>query len=132
MHSSPRPTSHHRLRRCISALVFVAGISAGASGCSEDALDLAKEAEAVFSDDTVWRGDHRYVTVTITETSFLSVIDLEMYLAKLGFSPAVYERMNRTRALDGTQSATADGVNVTWTYHPDNGLQAVFEREVER
>lgn len=65
-------------------------------------------------------------------TSFLSVIDLEMYLAKLGFSPAVYERMNRTRALDGTQSATADGFNVTWTYHPDNGLEAVFEREVER
>lgn len=86
----------------------------------------------MFSDDTVWRGDHRYVTVTITESAILSVLDLETYLTELGFSPAVYERMNRTRALDGTQSATAHGVNVSWTYHPDNGLQAVFEREVER
>lgn len=133
MHPPPRQAfSYQRLRRCAAILVLITGIGAGVSACSEDTTDLASEAEAVFSDDTVWRGDHRYVTVTITETSFLSVIDLEMYLAKLGFSPAVYERMNRTRALDGTQSATADGVNVTWTYHPDNGLEAVFEREVER
>ena len=34
-------------------------------------------------------------------------------------------RMLRTRALDGTQR-TADG-RVSWTYHPDNGLQLVID-----
>ena len=45
---------------------------------------------------------------------------------ELGFSSAAVQRMGQTRALDGTQEADADHVNVTWTFHPDDGLQAVF------
>jgi hypothetical protein len=100
--------------------------------CSTDQLDLASTAEEVFADSAVWRGDANFLTVTITERTFLSTLDLEVFLAELGFSPAVYERMNRTRALDGTQAASSSMANVTWTYHPDNGLQVVFEREVDR
>jgi len=36
------------------------------------------------------------------------------------------ERMAVTRALDGVQSAQWAGYEVTWTYHPDSGLDAVF------
>ena len=35
--------------------------------------------------------------------------------------------MGQTRALDGTQRAEGKNVNVSWTYHPDDGLQIVFE-----
>ena len=45
---------------------------------------------------------------------------------ELGFSSAAVQRMGQTRALDGTQEADADHVNVPWTFHPDDGLQAVF------
>ena len=41
------------------------------------------------------------------------------------WGPADVKRMGTTRALDGTQK-TADG-KVSWTYHPDNGLQIVAE-----
>jgi hypothetical protein len=102
------------------------------AACSEDPVDLAAVAAETFSTESVWRGDARHVTVTITDAHVLEILAVEVYLDQLGFSPAVYERMNRTRALDGTQSATSTVANVTWTYHPDNGLQAVFEREEER
>ncbi len=49
------------------------------------------------------------------------------YLDELGFSSAVAERMSKTRALDGTQTAEGNNCNVSWTYHPDDGLQMVFE-----
>lgn len=39
---------------------------------------------------------------------------------------AIVSRMGQTRALDGTQEASGGGVTVTWTYHPDDGLSAVF------
>ena len=35
--------------------------------------------------------------------------------------------MSNTRAFDGTQEAEGKNSNVTWTCHPDDGLQMVFE-----
>ena len=41
--------------------------------------------------------------------------------------PGTLEKLRlASSALDGTQEADADHVNVTWTFHPDDGLQAVF------
>jgi len=47
-------------------------------------------------------------------------------LGVLEAPPGVMERMNQTRAIDGTLSETWPGYVVTWTYHPDQGLVAVF------
>lgn len=47
-------------------------------------------------------------------------------LDKLGAPSGIVERMSRTRALDGMQTETWPGYKVTWTYHPDSGLDAVF------
>jgi hypothetical protein len=54
---------------------------------------------------------------------------LKRMLTELGFSSAVIDRMDKTRALDGTQNADGKNCNVTWTYHPDDGLQMVFEAD---
>lgn len=51
-------------------------------------------------------------------------------LTTLGAPSGVVERMERTRALDGTQSEEWGGYRVTWTYHPDAGLDAVFSYTV--
>ena len=45
----------------------------------------------------------------------------------LGFSDSVYTKMIRTRALDGMQTDSIDGIKVTWTYHPDHGLEVIYE-----
>ena len=46
----------------------------------------------------------------------------------LGMPDSVIEKMLSTRALDGRQSQTYSGVTVSWTYHPDAGLEIVYER----
>jgi len=36
--------------------------------------------------------------------------------------------MERTRALDGTQSDTWDGLQASWSYHPDSGINLLIEK----
>jgi hypothetical protein len=43
------------------------------------------------------------------------------------WSAADAQRMLTTRALDGTQMSTNGAV--TWTYHPDNGLNIIIDVE---
>jgi hypothetical protein len=51
---------------------------------------------------------------------------LPALLDGLGFSSGTIDRIERTRALDGTQEAESDGVTATWTYHPDAGLSLIL------
>jgi len=48
-------------------------------------------------------------------------------LAELGFGQNVRQRMGTTRALDGRQFAENEDFRVSWTFHPDDGLQVLFE-----
>lgn len=48
-------------------------------------------------------------------------------LAALDTPASVTQRMDQTRALDGMQDATVDGLHYSWTYHPDNGLDIIIE-----
>lgn len=45
---------------------------------------------------------------------------------ELGFSESLYTRMGKTRALDGTLTDENKNVKVSWTYHPDAGLEVVY------
>ena len=60
------------------------------------------------------------------EEGKLSQQDLGCALGAVGTPSAIIEKMQRTRALDGMQSDAADGVNYTWTYHPDSGLDIIM------
>ena len=45
----------------------------------------------------------------------------------LSFPSSVFSKMESTRALDGTQSQSCGDFTATWTYHPDNGLEVIYE-----
>lgn len=45
---------------------------------------------------------------------------------ELGFSESLFNRMGKTRALDGTLQEENKYVKVSWTYHPDDGLEVVY------
>lgn len=45
----------------------------------------------------------------------------------LGIPSSVLQKMSSTRALDGMQSQNCGAYTVTWNYHPDNGLQVIYE-----
>lgn len=72
-------------------------------------------------------GDRTATIIVPSSALVLDEDDVQGVLEDLGFSAAVWPRMQETRALDGTLSATGQGCNVTWTYHPDDGLSMVFE-----
>lgn len=44
----------------------------------------------------------------------------------LGFSSAVYQEMLETRALDGRQTESNGKYTVSWTYHPDDGMEVMY------
>ncbi|MGN0767784.1 MAG: hypothetical protein ACI4M8_00360 [Christensenellales bacterium] len=46
--------------------------------------------------------------------------------ADLGIPEYVYQDMTKTTALQGRQTVTFKLVTVTWTYHPDNGLEVTY------
>lgn len=52
---------------------------------------------------------------------------IKSVLNDLNFPSSVAEEMNQTRSLDGRQSASTDKYEVSWSYHPDNGLEALFK-----
>lgn len=44
----------------------------------------------------------------------------------LGLPDWLYKEMLNTRALDGRQKESFDQVTVTWSYHPDQGLEVIY------
>lgn len=56
----------------------------------------------------------------------LSATEVGCLLDALGTPAHVTSRMDSTRALDGMQDASWDGLTASWTYHPDDGLDIVI------
>ena len=46
-----------------------------------------------------------------------------------GFNGSVYSQMINTSALMGRQSAENNKYKVSWTYHPDDGLEVTYEKK---
>lgn len=101
---------------------------ASRAAAAADVPDLKSVATKYFAGITTVSGDADSVGLTLTGyTVTRGGPALSKMLDELGFSSAVLDRMNNTRALDGTREAQGHNCNVTWTYHPDDGLQMVFE-----
>ena len=48
---------------------------------------------------------------------------------QLGFNGFLYSKMMETTALMGRQSEENDKYKVSWTYHPDEGLEVTYEKK---
>jgi hypothetical protein len=48
---------------------------------------------------------------------------------ELGFNGSVYSQMMKTSALMGRQSEENSKYKVTWTYHPDEGLEVTYSKK---
>lgn len=57
-----------------------------------------------------------------TDTTGLSDEELDCVLTELDAPDSLFVEMGQTRALDGRQSLEWDGIEATWSYHPDDGL----------
>lgn len=45
-----------------------------------------------------------------------------------GLPDWLYEEMTNTRAIDGKQTERFDYLTVSWIYHPDSGLEAIYRK----
>ncbi|MGP9649341.1 hypothetical protein ACT3TP_02500 [Glutamicibacter sp. AOP38-B1-38] len=50
-------------------------------------------------------------------------------LAGLEVPGSVISKIDSTRALDGRQDDSWDGVAISWSYHPDSGVDILLEKE---
>lgn len=48
---------------------------------------------------------------------------------ELGFNGSLYSKMLETTALMGRQSEENNKYKVSWTYHPDDGLEVTYEKK---
>lgn len=58
----------------------------------------------------------------------LTVDELYCVLDQIETPDGVISHMKRTRALDGRQSAEWKGMEASWSYHPDTGLDVLLIR----
>ena len=76
-------------------------------------------------------GDGGY-TLTINnegnnDATGVSYDDLACLIAALNTPAAVRSHIDQTTSLDGRQTETWGKVTMSWTYHPDRGLDAVYQ-----
>lgn len=88
------------------------------STCGIDVDDYYVSASDTF-DSVTFDGVGRYA-------SAVSFDDFNCFTVEIGMPPHIESEMGQTRALDGRQAAEWDGYTVTWSYHPDDGQNAVF------
>lgn len=53
--------------------------------------------------------------------------EIEKINLELGFTSALMEKMDNTTWSQGVQTEENDDYKVTWTYHPDKGLEVMYE-----
>jgi hypothetical protein len=114
----------------LALIAFVVSRAIGASRTSS-AFEAAKAECAEESPHISLLDDGRGLSVAGegSDAPGASIIEIVCVLDELNVPEAVVSCMDRTRALDGTQDATWGGVRASWTYHPDAGLNIVFEED---
>lgn len=64
-------------------------------------------------------------------TGDVSFTQLDCLIDALGAPTADKRRMYETRSLDGRQEASWGELSVSWSYHPDDGLDLIFELDTD-
>jgi hypothetical protein len=100
------------------------------TGCSapftvfEDAISTCGNPQGVTLGD-----DGSTLTIDMmgeTDYSGSSYNDVECIVDAVGTPTYIKDNMWATNALSGRQTDTFENITVSWSYHPDNGLDAVF------
>lgn len=110
----------------IVSVVALATLSAGESVQFATAVNACKAAPfAKVSSD----GSSMEMTTFGKKQPGMSMRTLGCVLTKLDAPASLKQRMDTTRAIDGTLEETWGSYRATWTYHPDQGLHVVISRE---
>lgn len=68
------------------------------------------------------------LTTAATNNSYMGISmgDAQCILVDLGVPGSILGEISHTSSLDGRQAESWNGVKLSWTYHPDNGLNLIM------
>lgn len=106
--------------------VNVAATTAAADAVFADALEecgVPNNADAEVSDGG------RTLTINVRgeeDFSGISYAEMECIERALNTPQSVISHIGQTTSMDGRQSESWDGITMSWSYHPDRGLDSVY------
>jgi len=129
-----KPKRSQRTRRVIAG-VAVAGVLAGgvAFVLTRDTSTRLEKAAAACKLSGIIDDDGRTLSMDRVaaeeDPGRVKYTDYECVLDQLGVPRAVRDHMGATRAMDGMQTDTWDGINARWNYHPKGGIDITLTEE---
>lgn len=105
--------------------------------CSVTVLPAGPDLHAIYNQycDSLFAelaSDGSYLSIDTNVFDLDDYFDREAYDAivsvnkELGLPDSVLNQMNQTRSMDGMQKYSNDEIEITWTYHPDHGLEVNY------
>ena len=121
----------------IAAFVAVLFIPSHFEKVSDEALQIAGQLSGVtdtkFTIDTYPYEDTNMSSSTIAilaPSARTQALEAIKYVNEaLGFSSSLYNDMLKTSYIMGRQSEENDDYRVSWTYHPNEGLEVTYEKK---
>lgn len=89
-------------------------------------LSASKDGQSITIDSNPWgaaKGSQAY-----NLDNALALLLIKELNSELGLPDWLYTEMMGTRALDGRQKEVFDYVTVTWSYHPDSGINILYRK----
>lgn len=122
----------------IIGIVIIAGIAGSSGGSNNAIIDDGPDFQEVYRDIgspyyCEVGSDGSYLTIDTNYFDTEDYIDMEAYydleeiVELLDLPESLIEEFGQTRALDGRLTRTYDDITVSWSYHPDDGLEVMFE-----
>lgn len=105
--------------------------------CEVTVLPAGPDFKAIYNEyctstfaDIAWDGSYLSVDTNPSDiddyTNHAANLAIVNINAALKLPDSVLNRMSHTRAIDGIQSYSTDDLEITWTYHPNNGLEVIY------
>jgi hypothetical protein len=116
----------------ILALTGAALLAVSLTGCvgQFDAFQKAYDTCLTPTGITVSDGGKTLIINGQGEDSYgATIYDTACVLSAVGTPTYILSNMETTNSLMGRQSDTFDGIDVSWSYHPDNGLDVVLNKK---
>ncbi len=125
-------------KKMVALLLAIGVLMVGIVGCGNKGPDF----QALYDEycDPIWAAvgsDGSYLTIDTNpfnqegvgiayEDSAYAILEVD---EAMGLPESLYNDMGSTTAMMGKQSETFSdvGVTVSWSYHPDNGLEVTYK-----
>ncbi len=119
----------------VGGLVVGAALMAGvpalldASGQSSVLTDAYDECDLQYRPGIELADEGRSITFDMrgeADSGGADIVDIACIFAALEMPSAVSSHIDQTTSMDGRQTESWDDVTVSWSYHPDRGLDGVL------